>query len=156
MAFPRQEYWSKVPFPHPGHLSDPGIEPASLTTSSCTGRWILYHLCHPGSPLVKAAFPILRHSRLAPYGHDLCFWIGPHALFCKILSPTETIFPKKESAKQKRNFCPTPEQWVQTAGSFCNSFASFFLACNGPIEEGAAACSFSYFRGKRVEWTVVG
>ena len=41
VGFPRQEYWSKVPFPHPGHLSDPGIEPASLTTSSCIGRWVL-------------------------------------------------------------------------------------------------------------------
>ena len=29
MGFPRQEYWSKLPFPSPGDLSDPGIEPAS-------------------------------------------------------------------------------------------------------------------------------
>ena len=27
MGFPRQEYWSVMPFPPPGHLSDPGIEP---------------------------------------------------------------------------------------------------------------------------------
>ena len=27
MAFPRQEYWSGLPFSPPGHLSDPGIEP---------------------------------------------------------------------------------------------------------------------------------
>jgi len=27
--FPRQEYWSRLPFPTPGHLPDPGIEPAS-------------------------------------------------------------------------------------------------------------------------------
>ena len=25
----RQEYWSGLPFPNPGHLPDPGIEPAS-------------------------------------------------------------------------------------------------------------------------------
>ena len=30
MRFPRQEYWSGLPFPSPGHLPDPGIEPASL------------------------------------------------------------------------------------------------------------------------------
>ena len=29
MGFSRQEYWSGLPFPSPGDLSDPGIEPAS-------------------------------------------------------------------------------------------------------------------------------
>ena len=29
MEFSRQEYWSGLPFPSPGHLSDPGIEPVS-------------------------------------------------------------------------------------------------------------------------------
>ena len=37
MRFPRQEYWSGLPFPPPGDLPDPGIEPESL------GRQILYH-----------------------------------------------------------------------------------------------------------------
>ena len=26
MEFPRQEYWSELPFPSPGDLPDPGIE----------------------------------------------------------------------------------------------------------------------------------
>ena len=29
MGFPRQEYWSGLPFPSPGDLRDPGIEPKS-------------------------------------------------------------------------------------------------------------------------------
>ena len=29
MGFSRQEYWSGLPFPSPGDLSDPGIEPVS-------------------------------------------------------------------------------------------------------------------------------
>ena len=29
MGFPRQEYWSGVPFPSPGDLPNPGIEPTS-------------------------------------------------------------------------------------------------------------------------------
>ena len=29
MGFPRQGYWSGVPFPSPGDLPDPGIEPTS-------------------------------------------------------------------------------------------------------------------------------
>ena len=31
MGFSRQEYWSGLPFPSPGDLSDPGIEPRSPT-----------------------------------------------------------------------------------------------------------------------------
>ena len=29
MEFSRQEYWSRLPFPLPGNLSNPGIEPMS-------------------------------------------------------------------------------------------------------------------------------
>ena len=29
MGFSRQEYWSELPFPSPGDLPDPGIEPGS-------------------------------------------------------------------------------------------------------------------------------
>jgi len=31
MGFPGQEYWSGLPFPSPGDLPDPGIEPRSPT-----------------------------------------------------------------------------------------------------------------------------
>ena len=29
VGFSRQDYWSALPFPSPGYLPDPGIEPAS-------------------------------------------------------------------------------------------------------------------------------
>ena len=32
MGFLRQEYWSGLPFPSPGALPDPGIEPVSLAS----------------------------------------------------------------------------------------------------------------------------
>ena len=32
MEFFRQEYWSGLPFPSPGDLPDPGIEPMSLAS----------------------------------------------------------------------------------------------------------------------------
>ena len=38
VGFPRQEYWSGLPFPFPGDLPNPGIKPVS-----CLGRQILYH-----------------------------------------------------------------------------------------------------------------
>ena len=34
MGFPRQEYCSGLPFPSPGNLPDPGIEPVSPVTSA--------------------------------------------------------------------------------------------------------------------------
>ena len=37
MGFPRQEYWSGLPFPTPGDFPDPGIEPAYLTSPAFVG-----------------------------------------------------------------------------------------------------------------------
>ena len=34
MEFSRQEYWSGLPFPSPGDLSNPGIESASLALAA--------------------------------------------------------------------------------------------------------------------------
>ena len=45
IGFPRQEYWSGLPFPPPGDLANPGIEPTSPAL-----QVILYHLSHLGSP----------------------------------------------------------------------------------------------------------
>ena len=37
MGFPGQEYWSGLPFPSPGDLPDPGIEPTSLMSLASVG-----------------------------------------------------------------------------------------------------------------------
>ncbi|ELR53043.1 hypothetical protein M91_06274, partial [Bos mutus] len=37
MEFFRQEYWSGLPFPTPGDLPNPGIEPASLASPTLAG-----------------------------------------------------------------------------------------------------------------------
>ena len=42
MEFFRQEYWNKLPFPPPGDLPDPGIEPTSLSSPALAGRFF-YH-----------------------------------------------------------------------------------------------------------------
>ena len=38
MKFSRQEYWSGLPCPPPGHLPDPGIEPKSVTLPALAGQ----------------------------------------------------------------------------------------------------------------------
>ena len=37
MEFSRQEYWSGLPFPTPGDLRNPGIEPMSLASPALAG-----------------------------------------------------------------------------------------------------------------------
>ena len=44
MGFPKQEYWSGLPFPYPDYFPNPGIKPTSHALEQ-----ILYPLSHPGS-----------------------------------------------------------------------------------------------------------
>ena len=45
-GFPRQEHWNGLPFPSPGNLPDPGIEPAS---PAFAGRFFITE--PPGKPI---------------------------------------------------------------------------------------------------------
>ena len=52
MEFSRQEHWSGLPFPSPGDLPDPGIEPGSpelqadALPSESPGKWKVSDLNH--------------------------------------------------------------------------------------------------------------
>ena len=48
MGFSNQAYWSGLPFPSPGDLPDPGIEPGSPALQA----YILYQLSYAGSPVI--------------------------------------------------------------------------------------------------------
>ena len=48
MGFSRQEYWSRLPFPLPEDLPDPGIEPTSRTSPALAGGSL--PLTPPGKP----------------------------------------------------------------------------------------------------------
>ena len=50
MGFPRQEYWSGLPFPPPGYLPDPGIEPMSLASPMLAGEFFTTE--SPGKPIL--------------------------------------------------------------------------------------------------------
>ena len=49
MGLSGHRYWSGLPCPHPGDLADPGVEPASLT-STCIGQVGPLPLAPPGRP----------------------------------------------------------------------------------------------------------
>ena len=50
MGFSRQEYWSGLPFPPPGNLLNPGIEPKSLASPALASRF--FTTVPPGKPQV--------------------------------------------------------------------------------------------------------
>ena len=49
-SFSRQEYWSGLPFPPPGDLPDPGIEPESLDSLALAGQF--FTQATPGKPYI--------------------------------------------------------------------------------------------------------
>ena len=78
VGFPRQEYWSGLPFPSPGDLPDPGIEPGSPVMqadslpSELPGKQVPY--CWVSTflwslaPLLLWGLMSLRSSALPPQG----------------------------------------------------------------------------------------
>ena len=61
MGFSRQEYWRGLPFPTPGNLPDPGVEPASLAMAG----WF-FTIEPPGKPEERMLLLLLlsRFSRV--------------------------------------------------------------------------------------------
>ena len=48
MGFLRQEHWSRLLFPSPGYLPDPGTEPTSSVFPAFAGRFFI--IAPPGKP----------------------------------------------------------------------------------------------------------
>ena len=72
MRFPNQEYWGGLPFPSPGDLPDPGIEPVAQI--SCISRQVLYHWHHLGSTPNWSLDLILRDSDSGKQTRDWASW----------------------------------------------------------------------------------
>ena len=101
MGFSRQEYWSGLPFPSPGDLPDPGIEPRSPALQAdslpaeppgkpsfrikaeTTWKWIYQGLWE-----VVLCFPFPTHTRYRPQP-------GPHAVTpVGSLNPAMPLLPR--------------------------------------------------------------
>ena len=64
MGFSRQEYWSGLPCPPPGNLSNPGIKPRThISCVSYIGRQVLYHQHHLGSPSATWKAPSCHNAK---------------------------------------------------------------------------------------------
>ena len=66
MGFSRQEYWSGLPFPPPGHRPDLRIEAMSLVSPALAGRF--FTTGSPGKPITSELDPLLKSSHLTRLG----------------------------------------------------------------------------------------
>ena len=82
MGFSRQEYWSGQPFPPPGNLLDPGIEPRSFTSRALAGRFFttnaIWEAGSRGESKALLAEPL--DSAVCPALIDLLFFLPYHSL----------------------------------------------------------------------------
>ena len=97
MEFPRQEYWNGLPFPSPGDLPNPGIEPTSPASPALGGR------CFATEPQRKPPFhlsPISPLKILSP-GTENSFKFLQHAVFSLTSRPLPMLFPVHETLSPK-------------------------------------------------------
>ena len=69
MGFPRQEYWSGVPFRTPGDLPDPGIEPPSLGSPALAGGF--FTTSATWEALMKLWKIVINISSSTPLSHPI-------------------------------------------------------------------------------------
>ena len=66
MEFSRQEYWSGLPFPSPGDLPDPGVNPGLPHCMYIAGFWSE----PPGKPSVAKNLPVMQETRVWSLGQE--------------------------------------------------------------------------------------
>ena len=96
MGFSRQEYWSGLPFPAPGNLPNPGIEPASVASPALQADSL--PLSHWGSPTssLSRIYSLLTqpHLHLVQLHHGLDQRSLSHADFPGSMPPASPIYPR--------------------------------------------------------------
>ena len=65
MGFPRQEYWKELPFPSPGDLPDPKIQPVA---PALAGRLLTTE--PPGKTFTRVRVSISKKSKNSSVGED--------------------------------------------------------------------------------------
>ena len=84
MEFSKQEYWSGLPFPLPGDLPDPGIEPMSLLAPALTGSFFITRALVKPQRLVGTVASWIKQAQApGPPGDD---WAGVVSACCHLNS----------------------------------------------------------------------
>ena len=104
VGFSRQEYWSGLPFPPPGDLPDPGIEPRSpavagrfFTTEPPGKPMFLYAFCEYYVSSLSGRIPsmVIQISSLQNLGYITCHTV--RVLLCALVlsyKPNQSILPE--------------------------------------------------------------
>ena len=112
LAFPRQEYWSGLPFPSPGDLPNPGIKPKSLASPALAGRFITTRGLGSKEAGTSLSSP------------------GPHRLYCCLVSTSlgsrprdpcshQPLIPTFPAAHHPTSWCFLLTQLLKAQGSLC-------------------------------------
>ena len=83
MEFSRQDYWSRLPFPPPGYLPNPGIEAMSLASLALAGRF--FTTVPPGKPTMEYQSAIKKNGML-PFAAT---WMQLEIIILSKVSQTE-------------------------------------------------------------------
>ena len=87
MSLSRPEYWSGLPFPSPGDLPNPGVEPVSYALQEDSLPSEL-----PGKPPVSPYMCICMYTYMHMYTHMLCY-------FCVSLENADLASETKETQR---------------------------------------------------------
>ena len=91
MEFPRQEYRSQLPFPSPGDLPDPRIEPVSPMSSGLAGGFFTTE--PPGKPHLYVC--VYTYMKILVYTYVLCtyalFYTHIISYICNIFFSTSVL-----------------------------------------------------------------
>ena len=140
MGFSRQEYWSGLPCPPPGDLSNPGIKPVSLKSSTLAARFFtisvtwkapsyiissvqfssvqsLSHVWLFATPWTACSMPGLPvHHQLPEFTQTHVHWVvmpSNHLILCHPLLLLPSIFPSiKVFSNESALRIRWPLEWV--------------------------------------------
>ena len=76
MGFSRQEYWSGLPCPPPGNISNPGIEPTTPASPALAGGFFFFFFLpipHLGCPVQDGKSPVFQICLVLLRGRVLVF-----------------------------------------------------------------------------------
>ena len=99
MGFSSHEYWSGFPFPSPGDLPNPAIEPGSPR-----GRQMLYHPSYQGSPIFYCVYvPYIIYPFISQWTFKLLPYLGYYKQYCNEYRNTYILWTTFSSGYMPKN-----------------------------------------------------
>ena len=127
-VFPRQEYWSGLPFPSPGDLPNPKTEPTSLALGGCCSVTKSCPALCNSMDCNKPGFPVLHYLPESAQIH--VHWVGDDIQLSHISSSVVPFSSCPQSFPASGSF---PMSWLFTSG--CQSIRASVSALPMNIQD---------------------